>query len=151
MLTNVIQKFLEKKKLELKYYRGQRHDTAVDVKGKNSDVQKKILDENPMAFFLPRWCHILNLVLRDAAKSSVKSVTFFAVFGRLCSLFDASVNRWKTLTDHVRSFTLKRLRDSVKALEHQTVDAHRHLPLLLREKKDTILTLLTKLLLFLSS
>jgi hypothetical protein len=44
----------------------------------------------------------------------------------------ASVNHWKILTDHVKSFTSKQLRDkpqeaktaSVKALRHRTVDVH---------------------------
>jgi hypothetical protein len=54
----------------------------------------------------------------------------FGVLGRLYSLFNASVNHWKILTDHVRSFTLKRLRDtwwvakiaSIKALRHRIVN-----------------------------
>jgi hypothetical protein len=71
-------------------------------------------------------------VFCDAAKSSVKSVTLFGVLGRLYSLFAASVNRWKILTDQVKSFILKRLSDtrweakiaSVKALRYQTDDVH---------------------------
>jgi hypothetical protein len=57
---------------------------------------------------------------------------FFGVIGRLYSLLAASVNRWKILSHHVKSFTLKRLRDtrseaktaSVKAPRYRIVDAH---------------------------
>jgi hypothetical protein len=64
------------------------------------------------------------------AKSSVKSVTLFDVLGRLFSVFAASVNSWKILTAHVKSFTLKRLSEtrrkakiaSVKAFRCQIVD-----------------------------
>jgi hypothetical protein len=81
------------------------------MKGKNSGVQKRILDQNLLASFMPCGCHNLNLVSCDAAKSSVKPVTLFGVLGRLYSLFAASVNCWKILTDQVKSFTLKRLND----------------------------------------
>jgi hypothetical protein len=71
-------------------------------------------------------------VLRDAAKSTIKSVILFGVLGRLYSLFVASVNRWKILTDQAKSFTLKQLSDmhwevkiaSIKALRYQTGDVH---------------------------
>jgi hypothetical protein len=71
-------------------------------------------------------CHNLNLVLCNAAKSSVKSVNLFGVLGRLYSLFAVSVNRWNLLTDQVKYFTLKRISDtrweakiaSVKAIRY---------------------------------
>jgi hypothetical protein len=66
------------------------------------------------------------------AKSSVKSFVFFGVLGRLCSLFAASVNRWKILNVHVKFPTLDWHNDtryeekiaSVKALRYRSVDAH---------------------------
>jgi hypothetical protein len=79
----------------------------VNLKGKNSGVQKQILAQNPLVYFIPCGCNYLNLVLCDAAKSSVKSVSLFGVLGRLYSLFAASVNRFKILTGQVKSFTLK--------------------------------------------
>lgn len=85
-----------------------------------------------MAFFVPCGCHNYNLVLCDAAKSSVKSVTFFGVSQRLFTLFSASVNRWKILTDHLKHYSLKKLSDtrwkvkinSVKAVRYQICDVH---------------------------
>jgi hypothetical protein len=102
------------------------------MKGKNSGVQGRILDQNPLAFLMPCGCHDLNPVLRDAAKSSVKPVILFGVLRRLYSLFAPPVNCWNILTDRVKSFILKRLNDtrweaktaSVKAVRYRIVDAH---------------------------
>jgi hypothetical protein len=92
-ISDVTLKLLEKNKLELKHCRGQGYDNGVNMKGKNSAVQKQIVDQNPLAFFMPCGCHNLNLVLCDVAKSSVKYVTLFGVLGKLYSLFAASINR----------------------------------------------------------
>jgi hypothetical protein len=63
---------------------------------------------------------------------TAKSVTLFCVLERLCSVFAASVNCWKILTDQVKSFALKRLSDtrweakisSAKALRYQIGDVY---------------------------
>jgi hypothetical protein len=49
-LSAVALKLLEKNKLELKHCRGQGYDNGANMKGKNSGVQKRILDQNPLAF-----------------------------------------------------------------------------------------------------
>jgi hypothetical protein len=95
-LTDVVLRFLEKNKLDLKQRRSQGHDNAANMRGKNNGVQKKLSDQNPLAFFMPCECHNLNLVLCDAAKCSVKSVTLFGAFGRLYCLSAAPVNRRKS-------------------------------------------------------
>jgi len=96
-LTEVILNLLSKHGLELHNCRGQGYDNGANMKGKNIGVQKRILDLNPLAFFVPCGCHNYNLILCDAAKSSVKSVTLFGVLQRLFTLFSSSVNRWKIL------------------------------------------------------
>lgn len=106
-LTETILNFLEKYGLDLNDCRGQGYDNGSNMKGKNSGVQKRILDINPLAFFVSCGCHSYNLVLCDAAKSSVSSITLFGVLQRLFTLFSSSVNRWKILTDHLKSYTLK--------------------------------------------
>ena len=93
-LSDLILEVLSKNNLDLKNCRGQGYDNGANMKGKHSGVQKRILDQNPLAVFLPCGCHSLNLVLCDAAKSSVKSITFFGILGRLYSLFAASTKRW---------------------------------------------------------
>jgi hypothetical protein len=132
---------LEKNKFELKRCTGKGSDNGANMKGKNSGVQKRISDQNPLAFFMPCGCHNLNLVLCDAAKSSVKSVTIWCP--REFSLFAASVNRLKILADQVKSFALERLGDtrwevniaSVNALRYQIGDVDNAL-ITLAEKEE---------------
>lgn len=70
--------------------------------------------------------HSLNLVVVDAAKSSVLSVTFFGILQCLYNIFSSSVQCWSILQSHVQ-LTVKNLSttrwecriDSVKALYHQ--------------------------------
>jgi hypothetical protein len=85
--------------------RGQGYDNGAKMKGKNIGVQ----DINPLAVYVPCGCHSYNLVLCDAAKSSLKSVTLFGVLQRLFTLFSASVHRWKILTDRLGLYTIKKL------------------------------------------
>jgi hypothetical protein len=130
-LTDVVLKFLRKNTLDLKHCRGQGFDSAANMKGKNSGVKKRILDQNPLAFFMSCECHNMNLVLCNAIKSSVKSIILFGALRRLSSPLAASVYGWKILTDHVKSFTFKRLSvtcreakiATVKAVRNRTVDA----------------------------
>ena len=85
---------------------------GANMKEKNIGVQKRILDINPLAVYVPCGCHSYNLALCDAAKSSLKSVTLFGVLQRLFTLFSASVHRWKILTDHLGLYTIKKLSDT---------------------------------------
>lgn len=80
--------------------------TGVHMKGKNV-VQRRILDVNSFGFFVPCDCHGYNLVLCDAAKSSVQFVTFFGVLQRLLTSFSGSVHRWKILTDYLGLYSVK--------------------------------------------
>ncbi|XP_011343812.3 zinc finger MYM-type protein 1 [Ooceraea biroi] len=148
-LTEVILTVLNKHGLELHNCRGQGYDNGANMKGKNIGVQKRILDLNPLAFFVPCGCHSYNLVLCDAAKSSVKSVTLFGVLQRLFALFSASVNRWKILTDHLGLYSLKKLSDtrweakinSVKAVRYQICDVHDALVTLANETEKSDVTI----------
>ncbi|KMQ82788.1 zinc finger mym-type protein 1-like protein, partial [Lasius niger] len=119
------------------------------MKRKNIGVQKRILDLNPLAFFVPCGCHSYNLVLCDAAKSSVKSVTLFGVLQRLFTLFSASINRWEILTDYLRLYSLKKLSDTrweakinnVKAVRYQICDVHDALVTLANETEKSDVTI----------
>jgi hypothetical protein len=48
-LADVTLKFLEKNKLELEHGRGEGYGSAANIKGKNSGVKNRILDQNPLA------------------------------------------------------------------------------------------------------
>ncbi|CAD0206693.1 unnamed protein product [Chrysodeixis includens] len=144
-LTEVIIDILNKHGLELNDCRGQGYDNGANMKGKNVGVQRRILDINPLAVYVPCGCHSYNLVLCDAAKSSVKSVTLFGVLQRLFTLFSASVHRWKILTDSLGLYTLKKLSDtrwearisSVKAVRYQISAIHDALITLAIETQKT--------------
>ncbi|XP_033226810.1 zinc finger MYM-type protein 1-like [Belonocnema kinseyi] len=131
-LTEVLINIMTKYRLELSNCRGQGYDNGSNMKGKNTGVQKRILHMNPLASYVPCGSHNLNLVLCNSAQSSVKSVTLFGILQRLFTLFSASVNRWKILTDHVEIFTLKKLSDtrweakisSVKPVRYQISGVH---------------------------
>lgn len=67
---------------------------------------------NSKAFCIPCSSHTLNLVVADAAKSSVLSISFFGVLQRLYNVFSSSVQRWAVLNmeqEHVKQLTLKPL------------------------------------------
>lgn len=95
--------------------------------GHKQGVQARILQLNSKAFCIPCSRHILNLVVADAAKSSVLSISFFGVLQRLYNLFSFSVQRWAVLKKHVKQLTLKPLSttrweariDRVKVVRYQ--------------------------------
>lgn len=131
-LSETILNILIESGLDLINCRGQGYDNGANMKGKKNGVQQKILNKNPLAAFIPCGCHSLNLVLCDAAKSSLDSVNLFGILGRIYTIFALSVKRWEILLNHVKSFTVKRLSDTrwearidcVKAIRYQIADIH---------------------------
>lgn len=107
--------------------RGQGYDNGSNMKGKHQGVQRRLLDINPRALYMPCACHSLNLTLSDMAHSCIKAVTFFGIVQRIYVLFSSSPKRWKILLDNVPSLTVKSLCNtrwesrikSVKAIRYQ--------------------------------
>ncbi|CAM5084779.1 unnamed protein product [Natator depressus] len=108
-LTELFMKILNENKIKLQDCRGQGYDNGANMKGRNSGVQARILALNPRAFFMPCGCHSLNLVVSDAASSSV---SLFGVLQRTYILFSASTIRLKILIDNVTNLTVKLLSDT---------------------------------------
>lgn len=79
---------------------------------------------------MPCASHRLNLVIADAARSSITSISFFGYLQRIYNLFAASTKRWVILKKHVTHFTVKSLPDTrweakveaVKSLRFQTTE-----------------------------
>ena len=63
------------------------------MKGKHQDVQKRLLEINPKALYVPYACHCLNLTICDMTHSCVKEISFFEVIQRIYSLFYSSTKR----------------------------------------------------------
>jgi hypothetical protein len=100
-LTDYLLKELEKLGLTLADCRGQSYDNGSNMRGVHNGVQRKILNLNPLAFFVPCGSHSWNLILGDAASSSVQAQTFFGTLQRLYTIFSCSCHRWGIPKEHV--------------------------------------------------
>ncbi|XP_062028423.1 uncharacterized protein LOC133744306 [Rosa rugosa] len=60
-LFNELQAGLKSLDLDIDCVRGQGYDNGSNMKGKHQAVQKRLLDINPRAFYMPCGCHSLNL------------------------------------------------------------------------------------------
>lgn len=96
-LASLILKRLEELKIPFEDCRGQSYDNGANMRGKNKGVQARLLEMNPRALFVPCGAHTLNLVVADAAKSSVDATGYFGILHKLYTLFSASTQRWAIL------------------------------------------------------
>jgi len=68
-LFNKLQDVLKTLDLDINNVRGHGYDKGSNMKGKHQGVQKRLLDINPRAFYMPCGSHCLNLTLCDMANS----------------------------------------------------------------------------------
>ena len=73
-LTELIMNTLNEYTICIQDCRGQGYDNGANMKRKNKGVQARILAINSRACFVPCGCHSLNLVISDAASSSIDSI-----------------------------------------------------------------------------
>jgi hypothetical protein len=95
--------------LNINDIRGQGYDSGSNMRGKHQGVQKRLIDINPRALYMPCACHSLNLTLCDMAKSCRKAISFFGIVQRIYVLFVGSTKRWNILLKHVPNLTVKSL------------------------------------------
>ena len=105
-LTNEL---LPKFSLDVQNIRGQGYDNGANMRGKDIGLQKRILNVNPRATFVPCAAHCLNLVLNDAVSINNEIVGFFDIVQELFNFFSASPYRWNILKKNIKTFTLKPL------------------------------------------
>lgn len=108
-MTEIILKDLEDMSLDVQQLRGQGYDNGSNMKGKENGVQKRILNINSRAFFVPCNAHSLNLVINDAAKCCIEVVKFFDVVQCIYTFFSSSTRRWDVLVRYVKTLTVKPL------------------------------------------
>lgn len=70
-------KLLDHYKLSISRLRGQGYDGASNMRGEFNGLQRKILDENPHAFYVHCFAHRLQLVVVAVASSSCSYIHFF--------------------------------------------------------------------------
>jgi hypothetical protein len=92
-LFNVLIECMESFGLNIDDIRGQGYDNGSNMKGKHQGVQKRLLNINPRALYMPCACHSLNLTLCDMANSSRKAISFFGIVQRIYVLFSGSPKR----------------------------------------------------------
>ena len=73
--------------------RRQGYDNGSNMKGKHQGVQKRLLEINPRALYVPCACHCLNPTICDMAHSCVKVISFFGVIQCIYSLFCSFTKR----------------------------------------------------------
>jgi hypothetical protein len=92
-LFNTMIDVMESFELNIDNVRGQGYDNSSNMKGKHTGVQKRLIDINPRALYMPCACHSLNLTLCDMTKSCEKAITFFGIVQRIYVLFSRSTKR----------------------------------------------------------
>lgn len=126
-LFDELQAALNSFDLNIDDVRGQGYDNGYNMRGKHQGVQKRLLDINPRAFYMPCGCHSLNLVLSDMANSCLKGKSFFGACQALYNVFANSTKQWNILLEYVDDLTFKSLCvtrwesriESVKAIKSQ--------------------------------
>ncbi|KAA3487144.1 zinc finger MYM-type protein 1-like [Gossypium australe] len=96
-LFNELQDVLKSLDLNVDDVRGQGYDNGSNMKGRYQGVQKRFLEINPIALYMPCAYHSLNLTLSDMLHSCVRAISFFGIVQRIYSLFLSSTKRWKIL------------------------------------------------------
>ncbi|KAG2624694.1 hypothetical protein PVAP13_3KG362716 [Panicum virgatum] len=100
--------------LDVDDIRGQGYDNGSNMKGAHKGVQRRLLDINSRAMYMPCACYI-------------KLFHFFGIVQRIYVLFSTSTKRWNVLLEYVESLTVKSLCNtrwesrikSVKAIRFQ--------------------------------
>lgn len=89
--------------LDLENLRGQAYDNGSNMKGKDIGVQKRILDKYPRALYNPCASHSLNLLVNDAADSTLPAIDFFSLVHHIFVFLSGSTGRWDVLHRHLQT------------------------------------------------
>ena len=144
-IFNEIISVIKSLELDINDVSGQGYDNGSNImNGKIQEVQKRIIDINPKAFYTPCSCHNLNFVLCDVANSCSKAISFFGVVQHIYALFSSSTKQWKILQDNMSSLTLKPLSQThwesrigiVKAIKFQVLEIRNALLQLAKTSED---------------
>lgn len=125
-LLNFVLDLFSQLNLNIQNLRGQGYDNGSNMRGKKNGLQKKILDINNRAFYVPCSAHSLNLVVNDAVNITHETVNFFNIIQEIYVFFSSSTKKWSIICKHLPGLKLKALSatrwssriDAVKPLRH---------------------------------
>ena len=98
-LKNALYGTLDHYKLSISRIRGQGYDGASNMRGEFNDLQRKILDENPYAFYVHCYAHRLQLVIVSVVSSCSSINDFFEYISLIVTTSSASCKRRDVLTE----------------------------------------------------
>lgn len=124
-LTDTVIEFMQKNSIDLSNCRGQSYDNTNNLAGKYSGLQKRIMDMNKLAVFLPCAAHSLNLVGSAAVTKNARAASFFCFMEKLYSFFVNSTSRWDLLKEALgaNKRVLKRATGTRWSAKFDAVDA----------------------------
>jgi hypothetical protein len=103
-------KILDNHKLSISRLRGQGYDGASNMRGEFNGLQRKILDENPYAFYVHCFAHRLQLVVVAVATSSSSYVhDFFEYVSLIVTTSSSSCKKMEVLVEESHKQMLDRL------------------------------------------
>lgn len=108
-LLNFVLDLFSQLDLDIKNLRGQGYDNGSNMRGKHNGLQKKILEINNRAFYVPCSAHSLNLVVNDAANITHDTVNFFNIIQEIYVFFSSSTKRWSIICKYLPDLKLKAL------------------------------------------
>lgn len=131
-VVKIVEEFQIKEKLV-----GQTYDGASVMSGHVNGLQKKVLDEYPLAIFTHCYAHVLNLVLQQGLSNIKECRIFFQTLGGLAAFFSKSSKRVHALQQFVArklptvaptrwNFT-SRLSNTVQKYRPQLVEFFQHI------------------------
>jgi hypothetical protein len=103
-------KILDNNKLSISRLRGQGYDGASNMRGEFNGLQRKILDENPYAFYVHCFAHRLQLVVVAVATSSCSYIhDFFEYASLIVTTTSSSCKKMEVLLEESHKELLDRL------------------------------------------
>ncbi|XP_058775052.1 uncharacterized protein LOC131649300 [Vicia villosa] len=98
-LKDALYGILDKYTLSISRIWGQGYDGASNMRGEFNGLQRKILDENPYAFYIHCYAHRLQLVVVSVASSCSSIHDFFEYISLIVNTTSASCKRRDALTE----------------------------------------------------
>ncbi|XP_058772135.1 uncharacterized protein LOC131645966 [Vicia villosa] len=108
-LKDALYGILDRHTLSISRIRGQGYDGASNMRGEFNGLQRKILDENPYAFYVHCYAHRLQLVVVFVASSCSSIHDFFEYISLIVTTTSASCKRRDALTEAQHQCILNRL------------------------------------------